>query len=80
MDKKWCLLKKSDGTRGEADKKKIYEVIVLGNQLHTSWGMAEKTSRQHATQNFANAGAASQAAHTKIVEKLARGYEIAYTV
>jgi predicted DNA-binding WGR domain protein len=80
MEKKFCLLKKSDGIRGEIGKKKIYEITVSGNFLLTSWGMAEKVSRQSAKQWFATPAAAAQAANVKMYEKLGKGYELAYTV
>ena len=48
MQKKWCLLKTSDGERGTNGKQKVYEVIVEGSKVITVWGMAEKTQRQTA--------------------------------
>lgn len=80
MDKKWCLLKDSDGNRGIDGKKKVYEVIVLGTTVHMSWGMAEKTSRQTTTIECANPNIAAQIAHTKVYSKMASGYKLAYTV
>lgn len=80
MDKKFCLLKTSDGVRGQAGKKKVYEIMISGTYLLTSWGMAEKTQRQSAKQWFPSAAAASQAAHMKMYEKLGKGYELVYSV
>ena len=78
--KKWCLLKTSDGNRGLNGKKKVYEVVVDGNVVRTSWGMAEKASRQSAVQTFYSAQSANYAAQLKVNEKLGRGYVIAYVV
>lgn len=80
MDAKWCLLKTSDGSRGSAGKKKVYEVIVTGNVLRCEWGMAEKTTRQSSTQVFWNHQAALAAANEKVWSKRAKGYELAYRV
>jgi predicted DNA-binding WGR domain protein len=80
MTKKWCLLKTSDGARGAIGKKKVYEVILDGNRVRTVWGMAEKESRQTAVQNFFDPHYARQAAAIKVQEKLAKGYELAYSV
>jgi predicted DNA-binding WGR domain protein len=80
MDKKWCLLKTSDGARGQAGKKKVYEITISGTYMLTSWGMAEKTQRQSAKQRFPSHAAASQAASMKMYEKLGKGYELVYTV
>lgn len=80
MNKKWCLLKNSDGNRGLAGKKKIYEVIVMDNTVYLSWGMAEKSNRQTTTITATNPNAAAQVAHAKVYEKMSSGYELAYSV
>jgi predicted DNA-binding WGR domain protein len=80
MNSKWCLLKESDGTRGANGKKKVYEIVIDGSIVRTSWGMAEKTRRQHSSQYFATESAARQFAFNKRYEKLAKGYELAYAV
>lgn len=80
MQKKWCLLKDSDGTRGVIGKKKVYEVTLDGAIVRTSWGMAEKASRQTEVKNFFDEHYARQAAFIKVQEKLDKGYEVAYTV
>lgn len=80
MEKKWCLLKDSDGTRGANGKKKIYEVSVSGSIVRTSWGMAEKGNRQQQVQNTYSESYARQLAFMKVQEKLDKGYELAYTV
>jgi predicted DNA-binding WGR domain protein len=80
MEKKWCLLKASDGARGAAGKKKVYEVTVTENTLVCSWGMAEKSSRQTSVQRFASAQSAIWAAREKVWAKQARGYRVAYEV
>ena len=80
MDKKWCLIKESDGARGANGKKKIYEVSVTGNTVRFSWGMAEKSTRQTSTDYGWNNGAAMQLAQQKVNAKLAGGYTLAYVV
>jgi hypothetical protein len=80
MDKKWCLLKTSDGERGQAGKKKVYEVTVTGTTVTMSWGMAEKPNRQTKVVQAWSAGAAHQEALTKVYEKLGSGYVLAYSV
>ena len=80
MQKKWCLLKTSDGSRGTAGKKKVYEVTVDGTIVRTSWGMAEKASRQTEVKNTYSEEYARQLAFMKVQEKLDKGYELAYTV
>lgn len=79
-NKKWCLLKTSDGVRGQIGKKKVYEVILDGTKVRTVWGMAEKDSRQTQVQNFFDANYARQWAMMRVNEKLDKGYELAYTV
>lgn len=79
-NKKFCLLKNSDGNRGLAGKKKIYEILVDGTKVTFSWGMAEKTTRQTKVETFSHPAYAMQAATTKVWEKVSGGYEIAYTV
>ena len=80
MQKKWCLLKESDGARGDKGRKKIYEVIVDGPIVRMSWGMAEKTNRQQEIKNFFDEAYARQAAFLKVQEKINKGYELAYSV
>ena len=80
MEKKWCLLKSSDGARGANGKMKVYEVIVSGSIVRTTWGMAEKANRQTAVQNYRDEFYARQMAFMKVQEKIDKGYEIAYSV
>jgi predicted DNA-binding WGR domain protein len=80
MDKKWCLLKVSDGSRGDQGKQKVYEVIVTGSVLRCEWGMAEKLSRQSSTKVFADNQSALWAARQKVWSKMDRGYRVAYEV
>jgi hypothetical protein len=80
MEKKWCLLKESDGARGDAGKKKVYEVVVKDNMLFTSWGMAEKSVRASSTKFFASENAAVAEALDKIHSKLDKGYKLAFVV
>lgn len=80
MEKKWCLIKESDGARGAAGKKKIYEVTVTGNTVRFSWGMAEKLTRQTSVDYGWSHNAALQLAQMKVNAKLAGGYSLAYVV
>lgn len=80
MNKKWCLLKTSDGGRGAAGKQKVYEVIVSDNVLRCEWGMAEKTQRQSSTKVFYNSQSAIWAAREKVMAKRDKGYRVAYEV
>lgn len=80
MQRKWCLIKESDGTRGTQGKKKIYEVVLDGSIVKTSWGMAEKSSRQTEVKHTYNEIYARQLAGHKVAEKLDKGYELAYVV
>lgn len=80
VNKKWCLLKTSDGDRGAAGKQKVYEVIVSDNVLRCEWGMAEKTQRQSSTKVFYNGQSAIWAAREKVMAKLDKGYRVAYEV
>lgn len=80
MNAKFCLLKESDGARGVAGKKKVYEIIVTDNVLRCEWGMAEKLTRQSSTQVFRSHQAAMAAANEKMWAKRAKGYELAYRV
>jgi len=80
MEKKWCLLKDSDGDRGLNGKKKVYEVTVNGTEVTYSWGMAEKTSRQTFTDFGKNETSAFQLAMMKVNFKIESGYTLAYTV
>jgi len=80
MEKKWCLLKQSDGARGDAGKKKVYEVRIADNVVYCEWGMAEKTSRQSSRHIFGSAQSALRFAQEKVWSKVDRGYTVAYTV
>ena len=81
MNKKWCLLKGSDGARGAKGKKKVYEVTINGTTVTFEWGMAETMAgRRRQTTTFRSTQAALAAAHEKVYAKVGRGYEVAYTV
>jgi predicted DNA-binding WGR domain protein len=83
MNKKWALLKSSDigpMGRGQAGKKKVYEITLDGFTLTCSWGMAEKLKRQSSVQTFRTEQAALSAAYDKLSSKVSRGYVIAYSV
>ena len=75
--KKWILVKKSDGERGNAGFKKIYQVIVEDNKVITSWGKAEETSPQgKQVKAFAFPYQANAFAYEKVEAKRTRGYEV----
>lgn len=76
---KWCLLKASDGNRGDSGKKKVYEVIVDENVVSFSWGMAEKSRRQNNKIVCGSNQTARWKAFEKVQEKLDKGYVLAYT-
>lgn len=78
--RRWCLLKSSDGARGDAGKKKVYEVTVTGHVLRCEWGMAEKATRQYSVETFSSHQAALAAAYNKVYAKRGKGYELAYAV
>lgn len=80
MEKKWCLLKVSDGTRGAMGKKKVYEVRVSGTTVTCEWGMAEKTQRQRSVNYFGSEQSAVRFASEKVWSKQDRGYGLVYTV
>ena len=80
MNSKWCLLKRSDGVRGEAGKRKVYEVTVSDCTLICEWGMAERPSRQRSVQHFSTNQAARAAGYAKVWSKRDRGYEVVYSV
>lgn len=65
--------------RGQAGKKKVYEIRVSGNVVTFSWGMAEKTQRQ--TQRIATTSfqAAMGIANEKKWAKQDRGYQVVLT-
>lgn len=83
MEKKttrWCLLAQSDGARGDAGKKKVYEVRLVDNVVFCEWGMAEKTSRQSSRHLFGSNQGAMNFAHERVWSKLNKGYELAFAV
>ncbi len=75
--KKWILVKKSDGERGNAGFKKIYQVIVVDNQVITTWGKAEEVAPQgKQVKSFAFPYQANAFAYDKVEAKRTRGYEL----
>jgi predicted DNA-binding WGR domain protein len=74
---KWILVKKSDGNRGNAGMKKIYEIVLDNNKVLTQWGKAEEVAPQ-ATQEkvFFYPFLAKAYAFEKVEEKKAKGYEL----
>jgi predicted DNA-binding WGR domain protein len=75
---KTVLVSKSEGARGNAGKKKVYEIVVEGNKVTLSWGMAEKANRQTKTEWVYSPASANSFAFEKQWEKIAKGYELAY--
>jgi predicted DNA-binding WGR domain protein len=74
---KWILVKKSDGERGNAGLKKIYQVIVEDNKVITLWGKAEDVSAQaKQVKSFAYPFLAKAYANDKVQSKITRGYEV----
>jgi hypothetical protein len=83
MEKKIALLKASDigpMGRGQAGKKKVYEIQVSGRVVTFSWGMAEKVRRSTSTKVCVSHQAALAEASNKKWEKLLGGYTLAYEV
>jgi predicted DNA-binding WGR domain protein len=80
MNKKWCLLKISDGSRGAQGKQKVYEITVDGTTVTCEWGMAEKATRARSVHKFYSSQAAVAFAEEKRWSKMARGYRVAYAV
>ena len=74
---KWILVKKSDGERGNAGLKKIYQVIVEDNKVITLWGKAEDVSAQaKQVKSFAYPFLAKAYANDKVQSKITRGYKV----
>lgn len=76
---KIVMISKSQGERGQAGKKKVYEIIIEANKVTLSWGMAEKPNRQTKTEWFGSTIEAKWFADDKKFQKLDKGYEVAYT-
>ena len=76
---KIVLVSKSQGERGQAGKKKVYEIVIEANKVTLSWGMAEKSNRQTKTEWFGSNIEANWFATDKKIAKLDKGYEVAYT-
>jgi predicted DNA-binding WGR domain protein len=77
--KKIVLISKSEGSRGQAGKKKIYEIVIEGNKVTFSWGKAEEAQRQTQTKWFATEWSALNFANEKKWAKVEKGYEVAFT-
>ena len=83
MHRKWALLKASDTGpmgRGQAGKKKVYEITVSDNVVTFEWGMAELTRRQRQVRVCRSHQAALGLAYEKLGAKTGGGYQIAYAV
>ena len=74
---KWILVKKSDGNRGNAGLKKIYQIILEDNKVLTQWGKAEEVAPQAKQEKtFAYPFIAKAYAMDKVEAKKAKGYEV----
>lgn len=62
--------------RGQAGKKKIYEITVVDNTVKFSWGMAEKSQRQVKVRHGLSHQHALAIANEKKFEKVMSGYEV----
>jgi predicted DNA-binding WGR domain protein len=79
MNKRIILAKASEVGpmgRGQAGKKKVYEIVISDNVVTFSWGMAEKMRRQTYVQKFATNAGATQEAMSKKWAKIESGYEV----
>jgi len=74
---KWILVKKSDGNRGNAGLKKIYQVILEDDKVITQWGKAEEIAPQAKQEKtFAYSFLAKSYAREKVEAKMSKGYEL----
>ena len=73
---KMILASRSQGERGQAGKKKIYEIVVNGNCVIVRWGKAEEDTRQSQTKFFQSEWAAKAFANEKKWAKIEKGYEL----
>lgn len=79
MSKKVIVLTAtSQGERGQAGHKKVYEIIVDGNKVVLRWGKAEETKRQEQVKWFSYENAAYNFALEKKWAKVDKGYVVAY--
>jgi predicted DNA-binding WGR domain protein len=74
--KKFILVKKSDGDRGQNGKKKIYEIVQEGTRVVMMWGKAEELSKQQNVKYFQTETQAFWFAREKNWEKQSKGYEL----
>lgn len=74
---KWILVKKSDGNRGNAGMKKIYQVILDNDKVLTQWGKAEEATPQAKQEKtFAYPFIAKAYAYDLVNAKQSKGYEL----
>ena len=81
MEKRIILAKESQVGpmgRGQAGKKKVYEIVIENNVVTFSWGMAEKVRRQVSRRVMSTAGAANQLAMNKKWDKVSTGYAVVF--
>jgi predicted DNA-binding WGR domain protein len=76
MNRRWILVKESDGQRGIDGKKKIYEIVLEDNMVEILWGMFEKGSKQTDRKYFSNSQKAMSFAYDKYWAKIGKGYEL----
>lgn len=68
----------SQGERGNAGHKKVYEIVVDGNWVTLRWGKAEETKRQTQRKWFNSNNFAYNFALEKKWAKVDKGYVVAY--
>ena len=74
---KWILVKESDGHRGDAGKKKVYEIVLNGNTVTVMWGKCEDAHKQQTqVKEFANAYLATEWAEEQRHAKRKKGYNL----
>ena len=74
---KWILVKKSEGNRGNAGLKKIYQIILDDNKVITQWGKAEEiTPQAKQEKSFTWSYQAKAYAYDKVEAKVSKGYEL----
>jgi predicted DNA-binding WGR domain protein len=74
----FVLTATSQGERGQAGHKKVYEIIVEGNWVTLRWGKAEEMTRQTQRKWFTNSNLALNFAREKKWAKVDKCYVVAY--
>lgn len=74
---KWILVKESDGQRGDAGKKKVYEIVLDGKTVTVMWGKFEEAyGKQTQVKEFPNAFLAAEWAEEQRHAKRKKGYDL----